>query len=83
VSVDGGAPVAVPASAVVGGAPLAKGRDLSPVNTVVDLDAVCRAATGGDCGGHSLRLSFSAGADKSAAGDVWFLDDASVTSCTP
>jgi hypothetical protein len=83
VAIDGGAPVAVPASAIVAGAPLAKGRDLSPVNTVIDLDAVCRAATGGDCGGRSLRLFFSAGAEKSAAGDVWFLDDASVTSCAP
>ena len=83
VAIDGGAPVAVPASAIVSGAPLAKGRDASPVNTVVDLDAVCRAATGGDCAGRSLRLFFSAGTEKSAAGDVWFLDDASVTSCTP
>jgi len=83
VAIDGGAPVAVPASAIVSGSPLAKGRDASPVNTVVNLDAVCRAAIAGDCGGHSLRLFFSAGAEKAAAGDVWFLDDASVTSCAP
>lgn len=85
VAVDGGAPVAVPAAAILSGAPLAKGRDRSPVNTVIDLDAVCRAATGNDCGGRSLRLSFSAGAEtaaKAAAGDAWFLDDAAVTSCT-
>jgi hypothetical protein len=83
VAIDGGSPVTVPASAILSGASLAKGRDLSPVNTVIDLDAVCRAAVGTDCGGRSLRLSFSAGAEASAAGDVWFLDDAAVTSCAP
>jgi hypothetical protein len=82
VSIDGGSPVSVPNSAILAGASFAKGRDLSPVNTVVDLDAVCRAATGADCGGRSLRLLFSAGAASSAK-DVWFLDDAAVTSCAP
>jgi hypothetical protein len=82
VSIDGGSPVSVPDSAILAGALFAKGRDLSPVNTVVDLDAVCRAATGADCGGRSLRLLFSAGAASSAK-DVWFLDDAAVTSCAP
>jgi hypothetical protein len=82
VAIDGGSPVSVPDSAILSGATFAKGRDLSPVNTVVDLDAVCRTATGGDCGGRSLRLLFSAGTASSAR-DVWFLDDAAVTSCAP
>ena len=83
VAVDGGPAVTVPASAILSGATLSKGRDLSPVNTVVDLDAVCRAAVGGDCSGRSLRLFFSAGSEVSKASDVWFLDDAAVTSCAP
>jgi hypothetical protein len=90
VAVDGGPAAPLPAAAILSGAPLgsssgaaSKALDLSPVNTLINLDAACRAATGGDCGGHSLRLSFSAGADASATGDAWFLDDAAVTSCAP
>ncbi|MFL6197218.1 MAG: hypothetical protein ACJ75H_23730, partial [Thermoanaerobaculia bacterium] len=91
VSIDGGSPVAVPASAILAGPvrtsqdgdALFKGLDGSPVNTLVDLDAVCRAAIGDGCAGRSLRLYFSAGTEGTAAGDVWYLDDVSVTACTP
>ncbi|HEX6904827.1 MAG TPA: sialidase family protein [Thermoanaerobaculia bacterium] len=88
-SVDGGAPVTVPASAILSGVgigddALFKGIDRQPVNTVVDLDAVCDLATGsaGGCAGRSLRLVFSAGDDVSRE-DVWFLDEVAVTACRP
>jgi hypothetical protein len=85
VAVDGGAPGPVPASAILAGAgmgdeSLFKGIDRQPVNTLVDLDAVCGA---GGCGGRSLRIVFSAGDDASQDEDVWFLDEVAVTACRP
>jgi hypothetical protein len=91
ISVDGAIPVPVPAWAVTSGAgaglageALFTGVDDVPIQTTVDLDAVCNAAAGGagGCAGRTLRLLFSAGADRSAAEDAWLLDDVSLTACT-
>jgi hypothetical protein len=88
-SVDGGPAVAVPASAILAGAgrekALFRGVDSSPVNTVVDLDAVCNAAAGGvtGCGGRTLRLFFSAGDLPAERPDRWLLDEVAVTACAP
>ncbi len=88
VSVDGGPAVAVPASAILGAGrekTLFRGVDSSPVNTVVDLDAVCNAAAGGvtGCGGRTLRLFFSAGEAPADKPDRWLLDEVAVTACAP
>ncbi|HEX9945762.1 MAG TPA: sialidase family protein [Thermoanaerobaculia bacterium] len=90
VSVDGGPALSVPASAILSGAgygeadeALFKGRDRHPVSTVVDLDAVCSAATGAGCAGRSLRLLFSAGDLPAEKADRWLLDEVAVTACTP
>jgi hypothetical protein len=55
------------------------------VNTTIDLDAACNAATGGTggCAGQSVRIGFTAITDCSATDDGWFLDDVTVTACTP
>jgi hypothetical protein len=91
VSIDGGPPVPVPAWAIATGAgagraaeALFTGVDDVPVQTTVDLDAVCNAVIGGTegCAGRTLRLLFSAGTDRSATGDAWLLDDVSLTACT-
>lgn len=91
VALDGGAPQPVPARALTAGARYAPGKealftgvDDSPVNTVVDLDAVCNSLTGDSagCGGRTLSFFFSAG-DRATPGDVWYLDDAAMTACTP
>lgn len=85
IALDGGAPVPVPAWAITSGARYTRGQgprftgvDASPVNTVVDLDAVCNSLTGDSngCGGRTLSLFFSAG-DRGA----WYLDDAALTAC--
>ncbi len=91
VSVDGGPAVPVPAAAIRAGAgtgreeAVFRGMDSSPVNTVVDLDAVCNAAAGGvtGCGGRTLRLFFSAGDVPAQRPDRWLLDEVAVTACTP
>ncbi|HEY7213619.1 MAG TPA: sialidase family protein [Thermoanaerobaculia bacterium] len=89
VSVDGGPAVAVPAAAILAGPgrekALFRGVDSSPVNTVVDLDAVCNAAAGGvaGCGGRTLRLFFSAGDVPADTPDRWLLDEVAVTACAP
>jgi hypothetical protein len=84
IALDGGAPVPVPAWAIASGAHYTRGQggrftgvDDSPVNTVIDLDAVCNSLTGDSngCGGRTLSLFFS-------GGDSWSLDDAALTACT-
>lgn len=88
--VDGGSAVDVPASAILSGAGYSDGFQFSGfqstfVNTVVDLDAACNLATGGTagCGGHTLSLGFLAHTDGSVTFTGWFLDDVTVTTCTP
>jgi hypothetical protein len=67
------------------GVSLFTGNQTSFVNTVVDLDAVCDAATGltTGCAGQSVRIAFTAVSDCSVNSDGWFLDDVTVTACTP
>jgi hypothetical protein len=61
------------------------GNAASFVNTTVDLDAACNAATGGTggCAGQSVRIGFTAITDCSVTGTGWFLDDVNVTACVP
>jgi len=68
-----------------GGVPVFTGVATSFVNTTIDLDAACNAATGGTggCAGQSVRIGFTAITDCSATDDGWFLDDVTVTACTP
>jgi hypothetical protein len=67
------------------GVPIFTGSQTTFVNTVVDLDAACNAATGGTggCAGQSVRIGFTSITDCSVTGDGWFLDDVTVTACTP
>ncbi|HSG40089.1 MAG TPA: hypothetical protein VLE27_10665, partial [Thermoanaerobaculia bacterium] len=67
------------------GASIFTGTASSFVNTVVDLDAACNAATGttGGCAGRSVRIGFTSITDCSVTGDGWFLDDVNVTACVP
>lgn len=67
------------------GISLFTGIQTSFVNTVVDLDAACNAATGGTtgCAGQSVRVAFIAVSDCSVNEDGIFLDDVTVTACTP
>jgi hypothetical protein len=87
--VDGASPVNIPASSLTGAGYTDgvqfSGQQDTFVNTVVDLDAVCNLATGGTagCGGHTLALGFLANTDGSVTYPGWFLDDVTVTSCTP
>ncbi len=67
------------------GAAIFTGTASSFVNTVVNLDAACNAATGTTtgCAGRSVRIGFTSITDCGVTGDGWFLDDVSVTACTP
>ncbi|MFN7960287.1 MAG: hypothetical protein U0002_03370 [Thermoanaerobaculia bacterium] len=53
--------------------------------TTVDLDAACNAIAGntGGCAGKSVRIAFTTISDCSVTGDGWFLDNVSVSACTP
>jgi hypothetical protein len=68
-----------------GGTSSFTGLQSSMVNTVVDLDAYCNAATAGTggCAGHTIKPGFLAITDCSATGAGWFLDDVEVTTCQP
>ncbi|HEY3568526.1 MAG TPA: hypothetical protein VGP73_11385 [Thermoanaerobaculia bacterium] len=68
-----------------GGVPVFTGSASSFVNTTIDLDAACNAATGGTggCAGQSVRIGFTTITDCSVTSTGWFLDDVTVTACTP
>jgi len=55
------------------------------VNTVVDLDAICNAATlgTGGCAGHTVKPGFLSISDCGLGRAGWFLDDVQVTACQP
>ncbi len=54
------------------------------VNTVVDLDAACRAAGAADgCAGSTLHLAFVQYTDGSVTRDGWFIDDVRLTADVP
>ncbi len=61
------------------------GSASSFVNTTVDLDAACNAATGGTggCAGQAVRIGFTAITDCTVTSTGWFLDDVNVTACVP
>lgn len=67
------------------GMPVFTGTVLDFEETVVDLDAVCDAATlgTGGCAGHTINLGFLSFTDCAFGGDGWFLDDVQVTACQP
>ena len=67
------------------GASIFTGAQTSFVSTTVDLDAACDIATGGSggCAGQSVRIGFTSITDCSAVDDGWFLDNVTVTACTP
>jgi hypothetical protein len=67
------------------GASVFTGTQSSFVSTTVDLDAACDLITGGSggCAGQSLRIGFTSITDCSVTQDGWFLDDVTVTACTP
>ncbi|MDP9121531.1 MAG: glycoside hydrolase [Acidobacteriota bacterium] len=53
------------------------------VNTIVNLDAACNAATGGTtgCAGKTIQIAFTSISDCSVTSTGWFLDDVTVTAC--
>jgi BNR repeat-like domain/Fibronectin type III domain len=61
------------------------GSSTSFTQTTVNLDAACNAATGGTggCAGQSVRIGFTAITDCTVVQDGWFIDDVTVTACTP
>ncbi len=67
------------------GAAVWTGNSTSFSQVTVDLDAACNAATGGSggCGGQSVHIAFTTITDCSTTDDGWFLDDLTVTACTP
>jgi hypothetical protein len=67
------------------GLPVFTGTTSEFEETVVDLDAVCDAATSGTggCAGHTINIGFLSFTDCSFGGDGWFLDDVQVTACEP
>jgi hypothetical protein len=77
------APDCAPAGAA--GANVWTGTSSSFTTTTVDLDAACNAATGTStgCAGRSVRIAFTSISDCSVTGDGWFLDNVTVTACTP
>lgn len=68
-----------------GGVSVFTGSSTSFTNTVVNLDTVCNAITGGTagCAGQAVRIGFTAITDCTVVQDGWFLDDVSVTACVP
>jgi hypothetical protein len=68
-----------------GGVSVFTGSSSTFTNTTIDLDAACNAATGGTggCAGQSVRIGFTAITDCSVTSTGWFLDDVTVTACTP
>jgi hypothetical protein len=65
------------------GGPIFTGIQTSFVNTTVDLDAACIAASGSNCGGKTMFIRFAGITDCSATDDGWFLDNVTVTACVP
>ena len=55
------------------------------VSTTVNLDTACNVATGGSggCAARSVRVGFTSITNCSVTDDGWFLDNVTVTACTP
>jgi hypothetical protein len=69
----------------LGGVSSFSGTKSAMVNTVVDLDAICDAATlsTGGCAGHTVKPGFVSITDCIVGRAGWFLDDVQVTTCVP
>jgi hypothetical protein len=88
-SVDGSAPIEVPAAAIVEGTGYTfdfffDHQQSTFVNTVVDLDAVCALVLGsGGCADHTIKIGFSAYSAflSHVTAPGWYLDDVTVTAC--
>ena len=67
------------------GAGIFTGERSTFASTTVNLDAACNAITGGTagCAGRSLYIAFTSITDCSLTFDGWFLDNVTVTACTP
>jgi trimeric autotransporter adhesin len=67
------------------GASAFTGSQSTFVNTTVNLDAACNVATGTStgCAGRSVRVGFTSITDCSVTSTGWFLDNVTVTACTP
>jgi hypothetical protein len=68
------------------GLPVFTGTEDSFVNTVIDLNEVCRLANlagSNVCASDSITLLFAGIVDCGATGRGWFLDDVQVTACVP
>jgi hypothetical protein len=72
-------------SAEATGAPVFTGVSSSFTNTTVNLDAACNLLTGGTggCAGRTLYIGFTSITDCSVTDDGWFIDNVTVTACTP
>lgn len=67
------------------GAPIWTGIQSTFVSTTVDLEAVCNLISGTTtgCAGRTLFIAFTSITDCSTNDDGWFLDNVTVSSCTP
>jgi hypothetical protein len=67
------------------GLPIFTGELRTWSNTVVNLDPVCNAITGGSggCAGRSVHVAFTTITDCLVGDDGWFIDDVQVTACVP
>jgi hypothetical protein len=59
------------------------GTQSSFVNSVVDVDAACRAYFNASCAGSNLSFAFAAVTGCAPAKQGWFLDDVTVSTCAP
>ena len=68
-----------------GGVAVFTGIQTAFVSSTVNLDAACNIATGGTggCAGQSVRVAFTTISDCSINDDGAFLDNVTVTACTP
>ncbi len=67
------------------GAPVFTGTATGFTNSTINLDAACNLLSGTTtgCAGRNLYIGFTSITDCSVTGDGWFLDDVTVTACTP
>jgi hypothetical protein len=75
------APDCAPAGSA--GTSIFTGTQTGFTTTTVNLESVCNLIGGGGCAGQSLFIAFTAITDCSVVQDGWFLDNVSITSCTP
>jgi hypothetical protein len=64
------------------GLPVFTGTQTSFVNTVVDVDAACRAYLNVSCAGSNLGFAFTAVTGCAPSKQGWFLDDVTASTCS-